>query len=344
MAYYKNITVNSTTEPTTSEKLSLNTVTGVLFMIFYISVFVASTVGNSLVLLVCYRSLRRQRKEETSREHFFNFYIANLAISDLLFTLLTIFDALYAINNQWSTGDFTCRTQGFLVENCYTASILTLVAISRERARTVSSVQVNDRSYMVKRRKIIVKAIWISSSIVCSPLLYAYTNYFDEREKLWKCHNLNWGHTARKVYYTIAIIPLFFVPLGFMMFTHIRIHKVLKSQVAPTESMQKVLQKRQKKASRMLGMVTLMFFILWSPFIVFRSLRYFNWYTNLELWKLSQLLTIASSATNPFVYCFYSTQFRSYLKTVVTCRCANFVTGFNGDGTTTLENSIQSIN
>jgi len=313
-------------------------------MIFYLSVFLTSTVGNSLVLLVCYRSLKKQRKEETSREHFFNLYIANLGISDLLFTLLTIFDALYAINNQWTTGNFTCKIQGFLVENCYTASILTLVAISHERARTVSSVQVNDRLHMVRRRKIRVTAIWIGSFIVCSPLLYAYSTYFDEKENQWQCYNLNWGNTAREVYYTIAIIPLFFVPLGFMIYTHIRIYTVLKSQVAPSEYMQKVLQRRQKKASRMLGMVTLMFFILWSPFIVFRSLRDFNWYTNLVPWKLSQLLTIASSAANPFVYCFYSTQFRSYLKTVVACKCAKFVTGFNGDGTTTLENSIQSIN
>lgn len=340
LLYYKNITANSSTAPPTGEKLSLNTVMGVLFMVFYISVFMASMVGNSLVLLVCYRSLKKQRHEETSREHFFNLYIANLAISDLLFTILTIFDALYAINNEWTSGNFTCRTQGFLVENCYTASILTLVAISRERVTTVTRVELNDRQYMTKQRKIAVTIIWICAFFVCSPLLYAYSTYFDTREMTYKCHNLYWGETARRVYYSIVVIPLFFIPLSFMIFTHVRIHKVLKSQVAPSEHMQKVLQRRRKKASRMLGMVTLMFFILWSPFIIFRSLRYFNWYTNLEPWKLSQLLTIASSASNPFIYCFYSTQFRNYLKTVIACRCTKFITGFNGDGTTTLDNSI----
>lgn len=320
--------------------LSLNSTMGVFFLIFYVSVSLISLVGNSLVLLICYKSLRRKQRSGSTREHFFSLYIANLAFSDLVFTILTFFDALYAMQGEWRTGNFTCKVQGFLVETCYTASILTLVAISRERVTTVSTTEVNSRAQKGKERKIVTIILWTVSIFVCSPLLYAYSTFFNVKDGIWQCRNMTWGDTGRQVYYSIAALPLFIFPLFFMIYTHVRINKVLKSQVAPSEHMLQAIRSRQRKASRMLGMVTLLFFALWSPFILLRTLRYFSWYKGLNLWKLSQLLVIASSATNPFVYCFYSTQFRSYFKTFLTCRCRRFVSGATSDGTTTISNSV----
>ncbi|XP_031571595.1 QRFP-like peptide receptor [Actinia tenebrosa] len=338
---FRNFSTNLTNEANSeSDLLSLNSIMGVFFLIFYISVSLTSFVGNSLVLLICCRSLRRKQRSDSTREHFFSLYIANLAFSDLVFTMLTFFDALYAMQGEWKTGNFTCKIQGFLVETCYTVSILTLVAISRERVTTVSRAEVNSRVQKGKERKIVTMILWIVSILACTPLLYAYSTFFDVKDGVWQCRNKTWGNTGRQVYYSIAALPLFIFPLIFMTYTHLRINKVLKSQVAPSEHMLKAIRSRQRKASRMLGMVTLLFFVLWSPFILLRTLRYFSWYKGLNLWKLSQLLVIASSATNPFVYCFYSTQFRGYFKTVLTCRCTRFVAGTTTEGTTTISNSV----
>ncbi|XP_032241863.1 QRFP-like peptide receptor [Nematostella vectensis] len=331
-----NSTRNISDPKETLDRLTLNSVTGVLFMIFYVTVFLLSLVGNSLVLLVCYKSLRGRRGFESVKGPFFNQYIANLAVSDLLFTILTLFDAMYTINGEWMTGIITCKTQGFLLETCYTASILTLIAISRERVTAIASLEMSSRVQRGKERRVNITIVWLLAIVICSPLLFAYTLY-DDNNGFIKCRNMNWGDTGRRVYYSLTAVLLFLFPLFLMAWSHVKINRVLKSQVAPSEHMLKAIRTRQKKASRILLMVIMVFFLFWSPFIVMRTLRYFRWYNAIGPWKFVQLVVIASSATNPFVYCFYSVQFRRLFKTFVTCRCTGLT---RNDTNTTSEPSL----
>ena len=52
----------------------------VLFIIIYISVFILSTVGNTWVLLTCYKTFRRRHSP-------FPWLLVNLATEDLLFRI-----------------------------------------------------------------------------------------------------------------------------------------------------------------------------------------------------------------------------------------------------------------
>ncbi|KAL9980514.1 hypothetical protein ACROYT_G009114 [Oculina patagonica] len=323
---------NPTTENEDPNGISLNSFMGIFIMCFYIVVYSTSSVGNMVVLCICAKNGRNVAFRPT-RTGFFNLYIANLAIADLLFTQLTIFDAVYAILDEWTMGAMLCKVQGFLVELCYTAGILTLIAISRERLKSMSDLQMKSRIQRIRERRSRSVTVWVLAVLLCSPLLYAY-NLTEERLSIIRCNNDAWSHIGRRIYYSVTAVILFILPLMIMIWTQLKIKSVFNSQVAPTQQIAVSIRARQRKASRMLGVVTIVFFALWAPFIFMRTLRYFSWYEGLIIWKLSQLLTIASAAANPFIYSFYSTHFRLYIKRFVTCRCRLIAASDNGDSST----------
>lgn len=318
---------NITTEPNSTasgenraaaNSISLSSFMGVFILCFYIIVYSASSVGNFVVLYICNRSGRSAAFRPT-RSGFFNRYIANLAIADLLFTQLTVFDAVYAALDEWVMGAAVCKLQGFLVELCYSASIMTLIAISRERLKSLSDLEMKSRIQRIRERKIRSIIVWIVALFLCSPLLYAYN--LGKNSGIIRCNNTAWSHIGRRIYYSLTAVILFILPLVIMIWTQVKMKGFFKSQVAPNQQIAALTRARQKKVSRMLSAVTLAFFAFWSPFIFIRTLRYFNWYEGEIIWKLSQLITIASAAANPFIYSFYSLHFRVYLKRFVTCRC-----------------------
>ena len=198
------------------------------------------------------------------------------------------------------------------------------MAISREKVKSISDLRIKSRIQRVKERRSRSIIVWILAVLLCSPLLFAY-NLTEETSNsntvFIPCMNDAWTHLGRRIYYSLTAAVLFFVPLLIMIWTQLKIKRVFKSQVAPTQQIALSMRARHKKASRMLGVVTIVFFAFWSPFIFTRTLRYFNWYEGELIWKLSQLLTIASAAANPFIYSFYSTHFRVYIKRFLTCRC-----------------------
>lgn len=324
---------NSTVGNEIPKGISLNSFMGIFIMCFYIIVYSTSTVGNMVVLCICAKNGRKNAAFQPTRTGFFNLYIANLAVADLLFTQLTIFDAVYAILDEWTMGATLCKVQGFLVELCYSASILTLTAISRERLKSMSDLQMKSRIQRIKERKSRSIIVWVVAILLCSPLLYAY-NLTEETSSIIRCNNDAWSHVGRRIYYSITTVILFIIPLMIMIWTQLKIKLVFKSQVAPTQQIAISMRARQKKASRMLFVVTIVFFAFWSPFIFIRTLRYFSWYEGFIIWKLSQLSTIASAAANPFIYSFYSTHFRVYIKRFVTCKCGLMVASDNGDSST----------
>ena len=304
--------------------ISLYSFMGIFFMCFYIIVYLTSTVGNFVVLYICNRSGRSKAFQPT-RTGFFNRFIANLAIADLLFTQLTVFDVVYAVLNDWVVGAVMCKLQGFLVELCYSAAILTLIAISRERRKSISDLEMKSRIQRIRERKLYSIIVWVVAVLLCSPLLYAYSVVKNSESGFTRCNNKAWLDIGRRIYYSLTAIILFIFPLVIMMWTQLKIKSVFKSQVAPNQQIAAMTRVRQKKASRMLSVVTLVFFALWSPFIFTRTIRYYGWYEGEIIWKLSQLLTIASAAANPFIYSFYSTHFRLHIKRFITCRCERFM-------------------
>lgn len=319
MGQQSNISPSFNASLTTENRFSINSVTGGIFSTIYVSTCLTSIIGNCVVLLVCYRGTRRRFLASTTP--LFNLYVANLAVADTLFTLLTAFDAASLFPGKWIFGDILCKIQGFLLESCYSASILTLVAISRERLKLASEIQMKSRVCRANERKKRTIILWISTFLLCSPLLLFYTILQNNDEKNI-CTNLALKDLGRQVYYSLAAVVMFFVPLSFMIWTHLRITRAFKVQVMPNKKILESIRIRQKKVTKMLRVVTLVFVCLWAPFIIVRQLKYFHLYNGYAFWMLSQLLILMSAASNPCIYIFYSSPFRAYIKSLVNCSFA----------------------
>ena len=306
---------NQDNSSTTVEVQGMSPLMTTIFYCLYAVVFTLAFVGNNFALVTCYKTY----KVTTS---VLLCYIASLALADLMFTLLSIFDLIAFIGNgDWFGGNLVCKIQSFLIESCYTVSILTLVAISYERLKAVSS-PVLARAQRKTERTIILKVIWIIGVASCGPLIYAY--YVKKEEETGKslCVNENMGDIGRQIYYAIQAGLLFLLPLGFMSWAHVRIFQHLSSHAKTRNSLTTDTRDglKQRKVTKMLALVTLIFFICYGPFMVIRALRYFYIYNGDEVWRLGQMMIFGQAAVNPIIYCFYSKQFRFSFKDLLRCR------------------------
>ncbi len=80
---------------------NFSTLVVVLFCVFYVTVFVLSTFGNTWVFVTCYKTLKR-------RYFPFMWLLANLPTADLFFTFLTVFNYVGFLW-QWEGGNSTCK-------------------------------------------------------------------------------------------------------------------------------------------------------------------------------------------------------------------------------------------
>ena len=279
------------------------------FTCVYFLIFLASIVGNSFVLWLC-NKLKRQRESSLTC------CIANLAIADVAFTVLTIFDLIVFLWT-WVGGEMSCKLQSFSIEACYSTSIMTLVLISFERLKAVVdplSVRLMTRKTML--RKLI--AVWSVSAVVASPLLYAYQTQTDDTGTV-SCTNCMFGDIARQIYYTIHAFCFFLVPLVYMIVVQKRIFLSLSSSVASNTSniIASMRYKRHYKVGKVLAALTIAFVICWSPFIVTRTMLYFHLTNGGYVWRASQLLILLNTVLDPILYGVYGDAMRRYARSLL---------------------------
>lgn len=284
-----------------------------IYVGYYVIIFLMATFGNFFALLTCYKNFKITSTILLT-------YIASLAIADLLFTLLTPADLAAFLASSWISGEFICRFQSFLIETSYTASVLTLAMISRERLVAVTT-PLLARSQRIKQRKLIPIAIWLIAIVSCCPLLYAYIIVRD-KDSVNQCVNIGWGDQGRQIYYSIQGVLLFLFPLMYMVYSHYRIFRVLKKHgvMRKRMSLKPGNQMNQRKITKMLAIVTCIFVACYFPFALVRALKYFYIFDHDMLWRLVQLMIFTQAAVNPVVYCFYSKQFRTVFKELMWCR------------------------
>ena len=266
--------------------------------IIYSLSLVLSVAGNSLVLFVCYRSIKRQGC-------LLKWFIANLAVADLTFALLSILDAI-ADHWTWVGGKITCKLQSFFIEACYTLSITTLSLISFERLKAVVEpfrrIAITTESVY---RKLIIS--WIVSLLVASPLLYAYQTQANDEGTIL-CTNDTLGDLGRQIYYSIHAIGFFLGPLIFMIYAQAKIFSTLRfsAKVSPRKNTFTAMRSRQHlKVAKPLAALTLAFAACWSPFFFVRALRYFHVTNDEYMWRATQFLIFLNTLLDPIIYGIY---------------------------------------
>lgn len=135
----------------------------------YVVAMVISLLGNSAVILI----VRKNRRMRTLMHHL----IVNMAVADLL---ITIFHMPYKLKVQLTNGALVprgfmgaiiCKLVGYTQDVSIASSVLSLMVISIDRFMAVlfplKSVT------LLHRPCCIIIPLWITSFVMCSPLLYA---------------------------------------------------------------------------------------------------------------------------------------------------------------------------
>ena len=286
---------------------------------FYFFAYAFSITGNCFVLSVCYK-----RRGSSS----LRWYIANLAIADLTFALLSILDMISFLWT-WVGGQLTCKVQSFWIEACYTTSIMTLVLISFQRIKAVLhpfNARLSDAEGLKKK----VAALWLGSVVVCSPLLYAYQVVTLDYSGQIICTNRPFGDLGRQIYYSIHTVCFFIVPLMYMIYAQTAISLALRSsrRIIPTQNaFATSYMNRHHKVAKTLAALTLAFIICWSPFMIVRTLIYFHMLSEGHGWRLCQILVLLNTVLDPILYgiCGENLKFRRYIRRITTrlnrCKC-----------------------
>lgn len=276
---------------------------------FSVLLIVLILVGNTLVIL-SYRFNSRIRTV-------MYFLIMSLAVSDALIGAVTLPLWIYAASfKQWRISVFL--QVFYLSFDIFTAlaSTLHLTVISIERFVAISRPFVYNtlrpRVYVVS-----ILTVWTISLILAGiyPLAKLYPNY---------------NGTPYLKIYTLSFIFVFFIaPLVLITVINIAIYVIVRkltrsqparhaSQEIPTMQIHTRLSLRKEyKTALTLGVVTVLFYASWIPFLVVSLLSLFCLETclpspaaQLLLMELIKWFQYSQSAFNPFIYAFRDREIR----------------------------------
>ncbi|XP_073254815.1 QRFP-like peptide receptor [Porites lutea] len=135
-------------------------------IVFFCAILLSSLIGNTVIIIIFYR--RKDLKKTT------NYFIANMAISDLIFPLTPIplsIIGLQTLPVSVSAGSIVCKLQIFLGGVSLTVSVESLVWIAVDRfIAVVFPIKVHRIS--TRFRRFAVTSTWIVAVLICSVHLY----------------------------------------------------------------------------------------------------------------------------------------------------------------------------
>lgn len=303
-----------------------------LIYYMYASIFVIALFGNLLVLYTVVTS----RKMHTVT----NFFIANLAVGDLLIMVFCVpFSVASIIVLQyWPFGEGLCIFVNYCQAISIFVSAYTLVAISVDRYLAIIYPL---RPRMTRlQAKVIIGAVWLLALLTTLPIavfsrlhsLERRSYQYYEREVCMEY----WPDEVLKPYYTLALMVLqYFLPLVVLIFTYSRIicqvwgqpgspHKHQRTMQAPDmaspDTAHGLLRKSTNDPSpakmiRMTLAVVTVYSLCWLPFNVL--ITTLDWYEEAQewvhlhhVWFVFHWLAMSHACYNPLILCWMNTKFR----------------------------------
>jgi len=244
-----------------------------------------------------------------------------MALADLLVTLfaMPLAVAYLFVQNKWFgglAGEMACKLIQFPTILTISASALTILTISIERYFAVFYCF---KHSLLRKSKYLTGVVWTLSIILASPFLFSYT--IEEKNGQYFCV-VKWGdlqHTykAQRVYYTLAFIFLYAIPLLIMSVLYTLIGRKLWKKIVTKDGtivVRKTATKTKRKVVKLLLALVVLFAVCSAPAHI---MHYYMFYDH-EGWKemplavklLSFWVYNSNSAINPIVYMLLSERFR----------------------------------
>ncbi|KAM7366632.1 hypothetical protein PAMP_016053 [Pampus punctatissimus] len=267
----------------------------VVLILAYSTIIVLGVLGNSLVIYVIYRfkTLRTVT----------NFFIANLAVADLLVNTLCLpFTLVYTLQGEWKFGSTLCFLLPYAQGLAVHVSTVTLNVIALDR-----------------------HSLCVYLGARCS------TRVAQEEKNKQVCTEKWPGKNTDGTVYSISMLILqYFLPLSIISFAYARIWSKLRGHVSPTESgvnssAGSERHRRRRKTTKMLVTMVVVFAVSWLPFHAFQlatdidstvlDMRDFR-----LLYTVFHVVAMCSTFANPLLYGWMNRNYRAAFLAVFKCR------------------------
>ncbi|XP_034947268.1 neuropeptides capa receptor-like [Chelonus insularis] len=286
-----------------------------------------------------------------------NYYLFNLALSDLLLLVLGLPFELSVFWQQypWVLGLGLCKIRAYVSEMSSYVSVLTIVAFSMERYLAICHpLQLYTLSGL-KRPLRFICASWLLSMIAALPFAnYTTINYVEyppgsgqNSEESAFCAMLA-PNMPNFPLYELSCLIFFVIPLILIMVLYIRMglriqSNALEMNIQGTIHGDRRQEQSRKAIIRMLTAVVITFFICWAPFhaqrllYVYDSTREFSGISE-WLYFLGGCLYYISTAINPVLYNVMSTRYRcAFMETLC---CTPVVNHFNREDQSSIRDTM----
>ncbi|XP_028574100.1 neuropeptide Y receptor type 2-like [Podarcis muralis] len=281
----------------------------IILIAAYSLIILLGFIGNSLVvyMIVRYRTMRTVT----------NFFIANLALADLMVdTLCLPFTLAYTLLDEWKFGAVLCHLVSYAQALSVHVSTLTLTVIALDRYRCI--VFHLDSRISKKVSFTIIAFTWLVAAVLASPLAifreYRYEEIPSINLRIAVCSE-KWPSESRDAtIYSLSMLLLQYVlPLSIICYAYIRIWFKLKSHISPTARSDSHC--RRRKTTKMLVMVVVVFAVSWLPFHVFQLavdldlVLIFHDYK--LLYTVFHVVAMCSTFANPLLYGWMNKNYRN---------------------------------
>ena len=291
----------------------------------YSLILVVSLVGNSLIVLIVY-------KTPTLRKPI-NMLIANMAMSDLLYPIFLCPVRLADLHaGSWliggTLGQALCKIHPFLREISMKVSIQSLVLITVDR---YAAVVVPLRSPLISRKvcRCLIVGTWILAAAVFSPYLFNFNLVeYQEGKRCMNQWDVIFGEKSSfGIHLLSASILFFYIPFVVLVILYSFILIKLKKQAHPGEqsaSAEEQRTRRNRKVLKMTVAIVVAFFICWIPSSIQLVTSYFLPQNTLDckFWvshNVAWFMAYANCAINPIICLTFTSNYRQALRRLVNC-------------------------
>ncbi|EDO40106.1 predicted protein [Nematostella vectensis] len=271
-------------------------------IVFYIFLFIFGTIGNLLVMVVI-----KSRKKRSVND----FFIFNLAISDLTFVLVSLPFYTYELFLRFDKFGFYCKVVWPMMSVTLCVSIFTLTFMSVERCRAI----VFPLKPRIKRTSVLIglSTVWVASLVCILPLSIVTSAEGELCMERWPSE----GH--RKAY-TIALFAIqYAIPLLIIAMAYITIAiKLVRTEVPDRTSVNnrgQIVKRQSRKENfhiiRTVAVIVSLFLVCMLPNQIAWLLYDFEGEEQAKLfWSFAEALIFLHSCVNPVIYGSLTRQFR----------------------------------
>ena len=304
----------------------------VIMTVYLVVVLVLTVAGNVLVISVV---VAYQRLQQVT-----NYFIVSLAVSDLLIAALTLPFTIHTnLHNEiWCLNLSTCGLWLVVDSVVSCSAIWSLVAISIDRLIAIT-IPFRYHEIVTKKRALVaLGAVWAYSLTVGCLTLLNWTDI----DKPGITASFNGQPVAcqrtEPIYYTVAAVIAFFVPLLIILTAYSFILKVAITQAKAVAALDLNRDRRKKtnffrevKATKTVALVIGAFVISWLPLFILLMLALWdkevkdNFKVNhpglhkFTFFTFTRVLPPLNSCVNPIIYAVFNSNFRAAFLKFLRC-------------------------